>query len=573
MEGQDQLVPRSSKPSASAVSAINKRRSALNGINQSSREKLIERLRRRPNPNAPEVFASTGLTSSKGTISAAFKKFFSFDPSEYRLKLDALSALNNTLNRGQFSWVELEEFVRDVTVDELENLAETLETCYNETWSEKNDFVDDVLSLMVVIVGITVEPPKPGEPENYQFPDVLTEKLMQTSLPNLMIWIISESTENVTIELAYTICTCIGNFCWVRSARQWFVKEGQVLRVLSEYISRNKSYVDSAVWVLQLLMSDSTDYRPEWIQPLNNVLPILYRDLISTSPDTPQAKISSDLFMLTGDFFNHPAIKQQGTASVEVFDLISDATACLTNQSRKTFSGMCALFSETDIYSYMISQSTLVNYVEMIITLTSLGKTSTANWLRFLHNFLISMYKEGTLEANKLFPSPFVNDFLFRSLSIMKNDVWIEALYLWFAMLQACTTVEEVHDLFEYESDFNGVETLHLALLYPFAPIQNAALKALSYVIRLCLSVDYRVGRPGRHFLFRFVFESPIQSCIEDMQQTFESDELIPIADALDSVVRKSEFDADAEIDDYSESIRFTTHATSFSGYSISDEF
>ena len=536
-ESFEVLPPPTKLKSTITVShAAHRRRITLNGISRQSRDAQIETLRRRPFEAAPAV-RGTRLTGSQGKIRRALEEFVSFEPLEYRLKVEALSTLSDKITMGQFSWAELQDFVERVTVVELENIVETVSVVYYGDWENRNDFVDDILMVIATIVSIeTPDPLEQDQPVPYAIGDELTKKLYGTSLCNLLLAMIGENSVNIHIDVANTVFTLIGNMCWVKAVRDSFVENANAIETICAYITRNRQYPDTAVWVLSILMTESLNFRPDWLEPIDRILPDLFNDVYvySDQDGHPHPGIASDLFKLTENFFTHPAIVTKDKFTVEAINQIKGTSVHLDENCRTAFARLFARLSEINgTYVYLMAHSEIVDYIELRVQITLRPKEAVYIF-RFLYNFLLGMTSPTGIQPNKLFPSFFVKNFLFDALIEMQTEVWEEALFLWFIMIQCCSIPEELQDLFEYEHGFHGADMLNRALMYPNADVKARAIDAFAHAFNLCNETAYRSGQPGWTLIIRFCSQAALQERFAILYESFEHPLLSRILDHFD---------------------------------------
>lgn len=534
---QSQLLLRPLKPSTSLSYSQNVRRSNLTGISQRSRSEMIEGLRRKAKPQLGSIHQVGTRPPHQRRLRRAFEGFVGLPPEDYRLKLDYLKILNDVITMCQFSWSELESFVREVEPVALENLVETLTCCFASNWPGTPDFLETTITVLGTIVSVDTPEAQPNQPFPYNIADEFTKKLMQTSLPNLLMRMLGEVEIDLPLELANSICILTGDLCCLQSVNEWFVQQGQAIAVLCGYVNRNRDYPDTAIWVLRVLMRCPKDFAPEWIAPLARTLPSLYEDLCASASETVHSGIAEDLYILTACFHSHPSTRQYASFSVDHANKLYQTSLLLQPVARKAFARLCSNLTQfhDGVYVEALGNSSLMDYVEMRIQIP-MSKGETVLWLQFLHNFLLGMLKEGRLQPNRLFPSTLVKDFLFVSLTEMKDDVWDEALFLWFAMLRSSVTMEEIHNLFDYDTDFNGIELLSRVLIYPRAELKDKAITAIYHILAVTRNTSYKNGRSSLPFALRFVDEPAITEYLTDAFHVIDNRYIEPILDTLEEL-------------------------------------
>lgn len=505
---------------------------------------MIDQIRRRANThNVPPVAQTSAPSDSRGKLKRTFNDFVALEPADYRNKLDALSKLRDCICYGQYAITELESFVQEVALEDLENLAETTSQCFMGDWDKREQFVESVCTVLANVVSIQTKQ-VPGKPKIYPIADELTKKIMCTSFPSLLLEMMKEVNVDITWDLGHAISVMLGNLCWVEQARMRLVSEDQAIQVVCGYANRNTTYSDSVIWLLNVLMTGANDYKPEWIEPLTETMPNLYQDLIGSPANAPQSAIACDLYALTTSFFKHPSQLDRGTFNVDVANKIAQSTFELDSEAWLAFARMCCLFTEDGAGNiHVLANSELMVTIEMRIQLTLVPKEAAA-WFRFLHNFLIGMHENGFLIPNALFPNPLIKNCLMIALMEMQNYVWDEALFLWLMMISLSCTVEQIHDLFEYEADFNGVELIAQVLIYPSTALQLKAVSTLHHVLWVCENVNYQSGRPGSNFAKRLLVTggTSLADRLDNLRQVSENKQLIdaiePVYDTLERLAQ-----------------------------------
>lgn len=529
-----QLLLRPLKPSASLSHSQNVRRTDLTGISQRSRSEMIESLRRKAIHRLDSVPQSETRPPHQRRLRRAFEGFVGLPPEDYRLKLDYLKILNDVITMCQFSWSELESFVREVEPVALENLVETMTCCFASNWPGTPDFLETVLMILGTIVSVDTPEPQPNQPFPYNIADEFIKKLMQTSLPNLLIRMLGEMEVDLPLDLANSIFILMGDLCCLDTVNDWFVESGQAIAVLCGYVNRNRNYPDTAIWVLRLLMRHPKDFAPEWIAPLARTLPSLYEALCSSASEVVHSGMAEDVYLLSACFYSHPSTRQYASFTVYHANQLYETSLLLEPSARKAFAHLCTNLTQfhEGVYVPVLANSSLMDYVELRIQI-EMSKGETVLWLKFLHNFLLGMWQEKRLEPNRLFPSILVKNFVFTSLTEIKDAVWDEALFLWFAMIRCSTTMEEIHDLFDYDVDFNGVELISRVLIYPNAELKDKAITAIYHILAVTRNTSYKNGKSSLPFAMRFVDMQEIDEYLQNAFYTIENRYIQPILDTL----------------------------------------